>query len=53
MFIDIESDNDKVNFFTGLPDKETFYMLRDLLERFPLNYHSEWNVGSLQLAEQW
>lgn len=27
-------------------------MLRDLLTRFPLNYHSEWKVGTLDLTEQ-
>lgn len=39
MFAHIENETDKVKFFTGLPNKETFYVLRDFLARFPLKYH--------------
>lgn len=51
-FAQIQSDNSKVSFFTGLPDKETFRVLLDFLARFPLHYHCEWRVGTLPLCEQ-
>jgi len=52
MFAHTENDSDKVKFFTGLPDKEPFYVLCDFLARFPKHYRSEWNVGTLPLCEQ-
>jgi Helix-turn-helix of DDE superfamily endonuclease len=52
MFSHIENDSEKVNFFTGLLDKETFFVLHDLLAWFSLNYRSEWKVGTLDLTEQ-
>lgn len=53
-FADIQDDTQTVSFFTGLPDKATFCVVRDLLARFPLQYHSEWNVSvdTLSLSEQ-
>ena len=43
-----------MSFFNGLPDKATFFVLCDLVVRFPLQYYNAWsvNVETLQLSEQ-
>jgi hypothetical protein len=41
MFSHFANDTEKVDFFTGLMDKDTFRVFRDLLAQFPLNYHGE------------
>lgn len=51
-YADIKTDNSKVLLYTTLPDDETFSLIVNLVERFKISYHQNWNVKLMPLSDQ-
>lgn len=45
-------NNESIGLYTTLPDKQTFDLVVNMVSRFPIKYHANWNVKIIPIEDQ-